>query len=238
MTRLLNVTLLTLTLLAPPGCASRQPLLQDVPQGPTRVIPPDNSYSPAQDVQIGQEAAAQVGKELPMLRDDIVESYVRSLGRRLVAAMPPELEHSEFRYSFDVVNASDINAFALPGGPMFVNRGMLAAAATEGEVAGVLAHELSHVILRHGTAQASRATPYQVGELAGQILGAIVGGQAGSGGPEWLSDHPDPGNRYEYIVQEAQSLRVEKPVRNTGSFESMQRRLRQLPPAPKTPRGA
>ena len=81
--------------------------------------------------------------------------------------------------SFQVVKASDINAFALPGGPMFVNRGMLAAAKTEGEVAGVMAHELSHVILRHGTAQASQATPYQVGELAGQVLGAIVGGQIG-----------------------------------------------------------
>ena len=57
----------------------------------------------------------------------------------------------------------EINAFALPGGPMFVNRGMIEAAHTDGEVAGVMAHELSHVLLRHGTAQASKATKYEVG---------------------------------------------------------------------------
>ena len=172
---------------------------------------------------------------------------------------------------------------------MFVNRGMLAAAATEGEVAGVMAHEISHVILRHGTAQASKATPYQVGEIAGQVLGAIVGGQVGgliaqgsqfgisvafmrfgrdferqadiegshvmaragydpahmanmfrtiakqggAGGPEWLSSHPDPGNRYEYIVEEAKRVGVTNPVKDTGQFEKMQARLRQLPAPPK-----
>ena len=61
----------------------------------------------------------------------------------------------------------EINAFALPGGPMFVNRGMLEAAHNDGEVAGVMAHELSHVLLRHGTAQASKATKYEVGQVAG-----------------------------------------------------------------------
>src|SRR5204863_8469650 len=69
---------------------------------------------------------------------------------------------------------------ALPGGPMFVNRGMIEAAHTEGEVAGVMAHELSHVALRHGTAQASKATKYEVGQIAGAVLGAIIGGRLGS----------------------------------------------------------
>ncbi len=69
------------------------------------------------------------------------------------------------------MNVRDINAFALPGGPMFVNRGMIEAAKTEGEVAGVMAHEISHVALRHGTAQASKATPYQIGQIAGGIAG-------------------------------------------------------------------
>ena len=87
--------------------------------------------------------------------------------------------HPEFRYTFEVVNVSDINAFALPGGPMYVNRGMIEAAKNEGEVAGVLAHEISHVALRHGTAQAGKATPYQVGSILGQIAGAIIGGVAG-----------------------------------------------------------
>ena len=78
------------------------------------------------------------------------------------------------------MNASDINAFALPGGPMYVNRGMIEAAHNEGEMAGVMAHELSHVALRHGTAQATKAQKY--GLFAGilGIGGAIVGGPAGA----------------------------------------------------------
>ncbi len=92
---------------------------------------------------------------------------------------PTSFSIREFRYTFDVVNVSDLNAFALPGGPMYINRGMLQAAKNEGEVAGVLAHEISHVALRHGTAQAGKATPYQVGSVLGQIAGAIIGGVAG-----------------------------------------------------------
>ena len=68
-----------------------------------------------------------------------------------------------FEYSFTPVNLKDINAFALPGGPMFVNRGMIEAAQGEGEVAGVMAHELAHVLLRHGTANATKAQGFQIG---------------------------------------------------------------------------
>lgn len=277
--------------LALPACATtgNPTLLQTQPNAPTRVIPPPDNYTPAQDVQLGEQAAAQVRMQLPILSDEVLTSYVETVGRRLVAAIPPGLRHPEFRYTFQVVNVSDINAFALPGGPMFVNRGMLAAAQDEGQVAGVMAHELSHVILRHGTAQASKATPYQAGEIAGQVLGAIVGGQLGGliaqgtqfgismafmrfsreyeqqadiegshvmaragydprdmaamfkileqqsdAGPEWLSDHPDPGNRYAYITAEAMKLQVSNPIRDTRQFETMQARLKQLPPAPKT----
>jgi hypothetical protein len=256
----------------------------------TRITPPQNNYTPAQDVQLGREASAQVRQELPILKDDEVTSYVQDLGRRLVAVIPPELQHREFSYTFEVVNVREINAFALPGGPMFVNRGMIAAANTEGEVAGVMAHELSHVILRHGTAQASKATKYQVGQVAGAILGSIIGGgwgqvvsqgtqfglgtaflrfsreyekqadlegvqimahagyeprdmanmfktiekQGGSGGPQWLSDHPNPGNRYDYIVNEARALRVANPVRDTRRFAGVKDHLKQLSPAPTT----
>jgi predicted Zn-dependent protease len=90
------------------------------------------------------------------------------------------LRHPEFDYTFKLVNVREINAFALPGGPMYVNRGMIEAAKNEGEVAGVMAHELSHIILRHGTAQASKATKYEIGAIAGQVLGAIIGGNVGS----------------------------------------------------------
>src|SRR5437870_10858034 len=146
----------------------------------TQITPPKNNYTAEQDVQLGREASVQVRQELPILHDDAVTSYVQDLGRRLVSAIPPELQHREFSYTFEVVNVREINAFALPGGPMFVNRGMIEAAKTEGEVAGVMAHELSHVALRHGTAQASAATKYQIGTIAGAVIGAIIGGNVGS----------------------------------------------------------
>jgi len=105
-----------------------------------------------------------------------VTDYVQRVGERLVAAIPSEFQHPEFHYYFKVLNASDINAFALPGGPMYVNRGMIQAARTEGEMAGVMAHEMSHVALRHGTAQATKAQKYAVGAGVAGILGTIFGG--------------------------------------------------------------
>src|SRR5262245_34388729 len=146
----------------------------------TRITPPPNKYKLSQDVELGRQAAAEARKQLPIMRDDAVSSYVDRLGQRLVAVIPAELQHPEFQYTFETVNVREINAFALPGGPMFVNRGMIEAAASEGEVVGVMAHELSHVILRHGTAQASKATKYEVGQLLGAIGGAIIGGGLGT----------------------------------------------------------
>lgn len=253
----------------------------------TTVTAPKNRYTPAQDVELGQKAATQVVREMPLVRDSSVESYVQAIGRRLVASIPARFQHQEFQYRFQVVNARDLNAFALPGGPMFVNRGMLQGVRNEGEIAGVMAHELSHVALRHGTAQATKATPYEIGAIAGQILGSIVGGTAGqviatgsrfgigtaflrfsreyekqadilgsqimaaagydprdmaavfkmleekgaSGAPEWLSDHPNPGNRYAYITREADALNVRNASRDTGQLASVQSELRSMPPA-------
>src|ERR687891_1529051 len=137
--------------------------------GQTKIVAPENKYSVQEDVKAGREAAQEVSEQLPMLRDDGVDDYVERIGQRLAQAIPSEFQHREFRYTFDVVNVSDLNAFALPGGPMYINRGMIEAAKNEGEVAGVLAHEISHVALRHGTAQAGKATPYQVGSILGQI---------------------------------------------------------------------
>jgi len=256
----------------------------------TKVTAPKNKYTPQQDVQLGREASAQVEQQLPLLRDDNINSYVADIGRRLVASIAAELQHPEFNYTFKVVNVKEINAFALPGGPMYVNRGMIEAAKSEGEVAGVVAHEISHVALRHGTAQATKATKYEIGTIAGAVIGAIVGGRAGnviaqgtqfglgtaflrfsrafekdadilgsqimaragydprdmanmfktieqhggSGGPQWMSDHPNPGDRYAYINKEAQSLLVENATHNTSAFQSVQARLRQMPAAPST----
>src|SRR6266705_6123098 len=138
----------------------------------------NNKFKPADDVRLGRQAAAEAEQQFPLLRDAEVGAYVERIGQRLVASIPPEFQHPEFRYYFKVVNASDINAFALPGGPMYVNRGMIEAARSEGEMAGVMAHELSHVALRHGTAQATKAQKYSL--LAGilGIGGAVLGGPA------------------------------------------------------------
>lgn len=254
----------------------------------TKITPDRNKYTPAQDVQLGQQAAAEARKQLPLLDDDRVDDYVEDVGRRLVAAIPPEHRHPEFQYTFDVVNQKEINAFALPGGPMFVNRGMIEASNSEAEMAGVMAHEISHVTLRHGTAQATKGEKFQIGAVAGQILGAIVGGTAGSviaqgsqfglgayflkysreyereadllgaqilaragydprqmanmfktieresggrGGPEWLSSHPNPGNRYEAINREAAMLRVEGSAPSNAEFAQVKSRLTGMSPA-------
>ena len=146
----------------------------------TKIKYHSNKYSVQDDVKLGRQAAAEAEQQFPLLRDSEVEGYVEDVGRRLVAAIPEEFQHREFQYFFKVINARDINAFALPGGPMYVNRGMIEAAGREGEMAGVMAHEISHVALRHGTAQATKGQKY--GLLAGilGIGGQILGGPAGA----------------------------------------------------------
>jgi predicted Zn-dependent protease len=252
----------------------------------TRIEPHKNSYSPKQDVELGLQAAREVRQQMPMLNDQRTEGFVERIGERLIEVIPSEYRQPEFRYTFDVVNLREINAFALPGGPMFLHRGMIEAAGSEAEVAGVMAHELSHVILRHGTVQATKAQKFQLGALAGQVLGAVIGGrtgavvsqgsqlglgtwflkysreyesqadilgaqilaragynpremanmfktieaEGGNRGPQWLSSHPNPGNRYDAINREAGSLRVQGNA-NTGQFQDVQARLRSMPPA-------
>lgn len=258
----------------------------------TRIEPPKNKYKPADDVEIGRKGAQQVRQEMPVFpQGDDSDRYVEGVGRRLIQAIPSEFYYKEFEYSFDVVNARDINAFALPGGPMFVNRGMIEAAKTEGEMAGVMAHEISHVVLRHGTAQASKAQSPGIlaGVIGGAVLGSIIGGnlggiiaqgaqigasayilkysreyetqadilgaqimaragydprdlanmfktieqQSGGGnGPEWLSSHPNPGNRYERINQEAQSLQIARARVDDREFNRVKSKLRGMPQAP------
>ncbi|HYP25104.1 MAG TPA: M48 family metallopeptidase [Blastocatellia bacterium] len=256
--------------------------------GQTRVSAPKNSIDIRKDVELGRQAANEAERQLPLLNDSEVQRYVDRVGRRLAEAIPPEFQHREFQYSFKVVNASDINAFALPGGFTYVNRGLIEAARNEGELAGVVAHEISHVALRHGTAQYAKAQKAGWGQAAGQILGAIIGGGVGTviaagsqlgigayflkysrdyekqadllgsqimaragydprdlanmfrtieqesqgrGGPEWLSSHPNPGNRFEYINREADMLRVSDPIRNTPEFSDARARLRDMPRA-------
>src|SRR5262245_37823361 len=157
-------------------CLSVTPLLAQ-----TVIKLPKNKYTPEQDAQLGREAAAEVMQQYPIIKNDRIASYLTTLGDRLVAVAPAELRQPAYQFSFTPVNLKEINAFALPGGPMFVHRGMFDAAAGEGEVVGVVAHELSHVLLRHGTANATKAeNPWlQLGQVAGQLGGAMVGGAMG-----------------------------------------------------------
>jgi len=145
----------------------------------TRIVAPKNGYKIQDDVQAGRQAAREAEQQLPLLNDREVQDYIERVGQRLVSAIPGEFSHPEFRYSFKVVNMREINAFALPGGPMYLNRGMIEAAKSEGEMAGVMAHEISHIALRHGTAQATKAQKYSVLGGIGAIAGAVIGGGLG-----------------------------------------------------------
>jgi Zn-dependent protease with chaperone function len=251
----------------------------------TKVVAPKNSYSLDKDVELGRQAAQEVERKLPLLNDSSIQYYIERVGRRLAEAIPPEYQHPQFRYSYKVVDVKEVNAFALPGGFTYVNRGLIETAENEAQLAGVIAHEISHVALRHGTAQMAKAQKYQAGSVAAQILGAVIGGgagqvvgglgqmgigaaflrfsrdyerqadtlgaqimanagyeprelanmfrilerQSGKGGPEWMSDHPNPGNRYEAINKEAEMLRVPDPIHNTAEFQRAQARLREMP---------
>ncbi|HEY2931560.1 MAG TPA: M48 family metalloprotease, partial [Acidobacteriota bacterium] len=135
----------------------------------TALKPGWNLFSAQQDVEVGQQVSRDAERQLPMLNDARVDNYVNNLGRRLAAFAPGE----KYPYQFKVVNDRTINAFALPGGPVYINRGVIEAADDEAQLAGVIAHETSHVALRHGTNQASKA-------YVAQVPLALLGGMLGS----------------------------------------------------------
>src|SRR5467141_1672686 len=94
----------------------------------TQISYHSNKYKPQDDVRLGRQAAAEAERQLSILRDSEVTDYLEGVGQRLVAAIPPEFQHPEFHYYFKVVEDRQINAFALPGGPMYVNTGTIMAA--------------------------------------------------------------------------------------------------------------
>jgi len=139
-------------------------------QSPHHFSPGFNLFSKQQDVQLGQESAAQVRKQMTVIKDPVLTEYVNRVGKRLVASQ--EAQESGFPFTFEVVADPSINAFALPGGPMFINTGLLRAVDNEAQLAGVMGHEMSHVILRHGTNQASKANLIELpAALAAQMAG-------------------------------------------------------------------
>jgi beta-barrel assembly-enhancing protease len=136
--------------------------------GRTLFKPGWNMYSAQQDVEVGQQTSVEAERQLPMMNNARIDAYVNALGLKLAA----KAQGGKYPYTFKVVNDRAINAFALPGGPVYINRGVIEAAASEGQLAGVIAHEISHVALRHGTSQASKASAAQ---MPLGILGGLIG---------------------------------------------------------------
>jgi hypothetical protein len=226
-----------------------------------------------QQEQLGLQAAGEVYQQMPVLPDSSPATrYVQELGRKLQTVIPPE---NSWPYQFHVVPAADINAFALPGGPIFVNLGTIQAADNEAELAGVLAHEMSHVYMQHSAKQAPKA---EFAQIFSGVAGAVLGGSAvgnlakvgiqfgagtmlmkysrkdeaqadsvgaiimykagynpkamadfftkleqkyGKGGPQLLSDHPNPGNRQASIQNEIAPWPPKEYAGNTSSFASV-----------------
>jgi len=146
--------------------------------GPEFPNPGNAHMSRDEQRALGLKAAAQVYQQMPVLPDNSPETqYIRQLGQKLAATIPPQYS---WPFEFHVVAQKEINAFALPGGPMFVNIGTITAAANEAELAGVMGHEMSHVYMQHSAKQASKAqTTGLIAGLAGAALGATMGGTLG-----------------------------------------------------------
>jgi Zn-dependent protease with chaperone function len=150
------------------GLATLTALSAGIVDAQTQIKPGFNLFSSEQDQQIGRQSADEVERELPILRDRSIDAYVGEVGKRLAAVAPG----ASYSYQFKVVNVSDINAFALPGGYLYLNRGLIEAAESEGQLAAVMAHEMAHVALRHGTSQASKA---YLGQTGLGLLGGLIG---------------------------------------------------------------
>jgi len=152
-------------------------------QAAREIKPGWNLFSPEQDVQLGQEAAKDIEKEVQVVGDKQLTNYVADIGKRLAA----NSQAPDYPYTFKVVADDSINAFALPGGPIYVHTGLITAAGNEAQLAGVLAHEIGHVALRHSTHQITKARAWQIplaiasGALdkSGGLLGTL--GQMGIG---------------------------------------------------------
>ena len=126
------------------------------------------------EIAIGRQAHAEVQKQIAPLRDEQTLAYLRGIGQRLVRQAPGP----KYPYSFSAADYREINAFALPGGPVWIHRGVLHAATSESQVAGVLAHEIAHIAQRHAADQLTTITLTNWGL---GLLGAVLGNSGGAG---------------------------------------------------------
>ncbi len=149
----------------------------DPKKGRVTENPSAGSYTIDQEIQLGLQGKTEIEHKLKVLPPDHpLSKYISNLGLQLAAKAPGYA----FPYSFKVVVDKSVNAFALPGGPIYVHTGLIGEA-SEAELAGVLGHEISHVVMRHSARQASRQMAAQVPlAILGSVLGAGVGGMAGS----------------------------------------------------------
>lgn len=241
-----------------------------------------NLFSVQQDVEVGREAAAEVARQQPIVRNTELNNYLSGLVQRL--ARSPHAG-TEFPFSVQAISDKNINAFALPGGPLFVYTGLISLADNEAQLVGVLAHEMSHIRLRHGTSQASKANLFQLplmlaGGLAGNGLlgqltqlgiglgsgsvllkmsrtaesqadynGALIMAEAGynplemaqlfeklesqegqARSVQFLSDHPNPGNRINAVQEEIQQMPRRSYTADTRQFARIKDVVAHLPP--------
>src|SRR5438046_1050097 len=263
------LALMLAVLMATPGAFA----VAGAPQWPdTGTVP----VSKQQQEQLGLKAMSEVYKQMQVLTDsNPVTQYVQQLGKRLVQVIP---QQNSWPYQFHVIPQKDVNAFALPGGPIFINVGTINAADNEAQLAGVMSHEMSHVYMQHSAKQAPKRelaeilgalggilgnstigtlarTGIQVGagtvllkysrsdEAQADSVGAIIMykagynpielahffeklGKEGSSGPQFLSDHPNPGNRSEAIDNQIRNWPPEKYLSDSQSFVSAKRQAR------------
>jgi predicted Zn-dependent protease len=142
------------------------PVVKDEPRQPEKVGKGLNFFSQDQEVAMGRSYSEQLNRQLDLVTDPYVQDYVERTGQRLVAASL----RKDLQYHFFVVNTTEVNAFALPGGYIYVNRGLMDRADNESELAGVMAHEIGHVAGKHSLKQLSKRLL-----LTGIVVGAGLG---------------------------------------------------------------
>jgi beta-barrel assembly-enhancing protease len=262
------VAIILVSVLAMPAWAAR-PITPQLPN-------PGTVHMSREDQQkLGFQAMGEVYKQMPVLPDSSpMTQYIQRLGKKLARQIPQQYT---WPYEFHVIAQKEINAFALPGGPMFVNVGTIAAAQNEAQLAGVMAHEMSHVYMQHSAKQAT-STKRTIAEILG-AAGGILGGSAlgnlaragiqfgagtmllkysredeaqadsvgaiimykagynpmelanffeilnkqGGGPPQFLSDHPAPGNRSAAIEKEIRDWPSEQYISTSQSFQTAQK---------------